>query len=697
MSVLDELDKILANLLPNGKRRNETERMRISLTDVEKIDIEKLELSSKVTYPSHLNSSLPDTNKIKVLDLNPLKTSTKHLSSDALFSNLLDSLVLSKLIQVPKCPYPSAKLVICDRFSYDMLMKLRRVASLTSATIGAKNFIYKPPYEITAIFLLSDIVDLFEREREPIVVMRRANGKELTSYNYSILRQKFPYLKLSDLILLLQEKGSFELGNFDPKASREHLLLQFFNHFARTTSLIELNPFIKLIGRPHLIYNNVLILQPEVSTVEIGCHSKQAFSKLPLQHVSYMAERLVQVSDKLRIDLKSISYRMGDPFGHTRVFSQLVASNLATKQGSSKQPNDYSSARVLVLDRYFDIQGPLLHSDSYGAFMEQEKQVKMFGERVTKLRMETMDTLDERLQMDKLTDVLGTILKYSLNLKSSAPKGPGRRGVSEWTKTTDDFLSSVMSTSQSIRRHLDLVKIIYKCLNEGYLLVLRLESNIENVGAQLRVLTEPMSATQQLQVAERLQRIVSALKQLIKISGKSIRSLDILRIAATLIDVINMFLFIHNRKDGPSTPASKIVNDIRLSILSDQELKKAQLDSVSSDELESSGDLLSKLEVYDRLSRETCGHRSTLSLEEIVEKFYSQELDSESYCTNNLSNRQDDDKVAILVIIGVVTPNELSRIKALEISLRKKFKIPMNGIYILIHGVSGPDDFLRIS
>lgn len=683
MFLLDELDKILERIATGGKKRD-IGKIRISLPDVKGVNIERMQLGTKVDFPLEPLSHIKNNHGYRSVE--DLKFDTSILaqqspSLNSLFVTLMNTVALTEIKNSLDRQYPSAKLVVCDRSSYNLMIKLRRILTLVKSqnSKSFKNFIYKPPFNVTAIFLLSDLIDLFDRLREPIVIIRqdKSVGK-IANYNYSLIRQTFPFIKMTDLIFLIQNKENLKIGNFDPNGSREEQITQFLAHFARTTRLIELAPVYKMLGDLHLFYDNVSI-SPSNAFDADQSDTNQLYTKLSLKQLSYLSQHLVHLTKKLRLHLQSISVRNGDPYEQNKVFSQLLIASLPKQEEYSE---DDSLARVIILDRYYDLQETLMHADRYGAFLEQERHDSVLGDQMIKLRMDTVDELDEQLQLNQLTDVLGSILKYSISLK------PKKVSNLKRNKLKDTHLSSALTTTQSIRRHLDIVRQIYKYLNEGYLIILKLEANLGSVSKSLRTLKEPLSAAEQDQLAHRLQRVFSALKQLIKISGKSIRVVEIVRVSCILVDVINMFMLIHNKR-GLYEGSSRVINDIRLSLLDTRNMKK-----LLKDKIDSEVGLVEKVRDFDKTSREMCSYKSTLTLEEIIQKFYSQQLDNDAYSTTILSNKPMIGRTSIiLVFLGALTHNELSKIKVLETSLKSNKK--SSDIFVLTSGLSSPKNFIH--
>lgn len=715
MFLIREIDKILENVASpdGGKRGRETERLRISLTDLEQINVENFQLANKIRYPFGLSSNaiLDDIFKVKgVDDLDKMIPKERQMTTDGLIVSLLIPLLAPKLTQIQQYHYPYSKLVICDRISYDLLLKFQRVLFVSSNT-EPRNVFYKAPFDVTAILLLDDLIDLFDRYGERVYFMKydAALKRNVANYNYSIIRKTIPFLKVSDLIIILHNKKNLELGNFDMKSSREHQILQLFNHFARTTQLIELKSVTKLIGRPHSIFDNILSIQPFSETGESNSLHGLGFMKPNLSYLSSMAETLIQLASKFSLDLISISYRINDFNNQTKMFTEFVSTSFSSLSQTSTKISKIS-ARVLVVDRFHDLRGPLIHADKYGAFLDQERHSKTLNERSLKSRIEAVEELDELLQLDSLTEVLSSVLKYSVSLKpKDFFKGSGpTKPESPMLKKKQPLLA--MTTSQSICRHLDRVKAIYKCLSEGYLFIVRLESNLENIATEIcDSKNQSLSIEEQTSLVDRVQRALSTLKQLIKISGKSIGVSDMVRIACILSDVINLLLvqIKTGKVSSESSKLIKILNEIKSSSLGSKKFKKLlkpMLDN-NDEEIESSErSLIKSLDSFDKLSYENY-HSFTppLSLQQVVEKIFHSEIgDDTSYSTVYLAKdhlkRQTPEnggkELIILAFLGSMSHNELSRLKTLERSLKRR-QSQQKDLITLVCDILKPDDFLK--
>lgn len=702
MFLVREIDKILETVvsLSRDKKRS-TKKLHISLADAERINVENLQLATKIRYPFGLSSNVILGEMFKTTgldDLNKLIPRNKQKTTDGLFASLMIPLIVSKLTQTQNNYYPYSKLIICDRTSYDLLLKLQRALFVPDSS-KLRNIFYKAPFDVTAIFLLDDLIDLLDREGEPVYYLKYEPTLKRYSanYNYPFVRKAIPFLKISDLVIILHDKKNIELGNFDMNSSREHQLIQLFGHFARTSELVELKSITKIIGIPHLSFNNVLKIQPLSDSTESDKNIRLGYSRPSLSHLSSMSEILIQLAERLSLNLVSISYRANDTHNQTKVLTEFVIMALNSSK-TSRTVNDLT-ARVLVVDRFHDLRGPLLHADKYGAFLDQEKQSKTVSESSLQLRFDTIDELDEKLQLDQLTEVLSSILKYSISLR---PKESFNSGQSELLSPTR-YSQPSLTTSQSICRHLDRVKAVYKCLCEGYLLIVRLESNLESIAQEIRCSKEPLTNEEQSLLVDRVQRAVSALKQLIKISGKSIGVYDMMRVACILDDVVNLFL--HHLKTGDQSSSNKSVkslNEIKSNFLRSKELKKLlkPILEVNEEESVNSSKLIKSLDSFDKISLENCQHTSVTSLEQVVDKFCSSELGEDaSYTTISLTkdlnqrNLGGKKEIIILAFLGSLSFNELSRLKYLGKSIKKKHLI--SDIIVLVCDILKPEDFLN--
>lgn len=705
MFLIREVDKLLENIASPGneKKRRGAERLRISLSDIERINVEDLQLANKIRYPYGISSNAILDEMFRatnIYELNRLIPREKQMTTDGLFASLMISSVMSKLTETRHHNYPYAKLIICDRISYDLLLKFQRVL-FVSGKSELRNTLYRTPFDITAIFLLDDLIDSLDRENEPVYFMKydATLKRYCATYNYHIVRRTIPFLKVSDLTIILHNKKNLELGNFDMNSSHEHQVLQLFGHYARTSQLLELKSITRLIGIPHSLYNNVLEIQPfSVSdSSESEEHKRLGFSKPSLSYLSSMAEALIQLAHRLSMDLVSISYRTNDAHNQTKMFTEFVSMSLSSSQ-ASKVVRDIA-AKVLVIDRFHNLRGALLHADRYGAFLEQEKQSETIGERSLQVRIGTVDELDEKLQLDQLTEVLSSVLKHSISLK---PNGSFSSGQQKPVSPMGHQPALTMSSSQSICRHLDWVKSIYKRLGEGYLLIVRLESNLESIAQEIGSSKEPLTAEDQTMLVDRIQRAVSAFRQLIKVSSKSIGVSDMVRVACILSDVIN--LFIHQVKVGNQSSANQVVKllgEIKSTCLRSKKLKKLlkPILDASEGESESSSKIITSLDLFDETSCSNCQYTSVLPLEKVVEKFCLSELgENDSYSTTSLvqdlnqRNLLRVKEIIILAFLGSLSPYELSRLKSLEKSLKKKQQ-PSN-IIVLACDFLKPEEFL---
>lgn len=692
MFVLDELDRILQNLAIDHKKKRDRNRLRITLPDVTRIVFDHRELDKLVVYSFDVvvdarNKSIKTSDRF-------MESNQNNLSSDSLFESVIGRMILPRLAEIPERHYPSAKLIICDRYSYNLLMKLKRT-TVTNSTRDSpndmSNFIYKPPNNVTAIFLLRDVVDMIDREQEPILVQRRdPSGKQTLQFNYSLIRRVFLYLKMSDLIIILRDGGKLDLASFDIKANREQQILQYLSYFARFSCLIEMGAISESIGNPHMIYDNVLISQIVPDTNVASGDSLSSTLRLPLVHLASMARKLILVLDKLSLRLSSISYRKNDPNGQTKLMAQIISTSLPTKTRI-----DHRLGRLIILDRHYDLQQVFLHADRYGPFLEQERQVRFMKNKDDfKPRSGFVDGLEDRLQLEKLTDVLGVILRYTANLKPKDLRPLNGNGAINLAQPKQS-LANLMTSSQSIKRHLDIVKVAYKCLSDGYLLTLRLESSLEQLTAQLKDLREPMTNEQQDELVGKLQRVAAAFNQLIKISGKIIRPSDIIRVACVLIDTIN--LFFHKHTGMVDSKVSSALNDIKKPLLSKGYLKQAlkvELDEDDGELKVQLNGIWHKLNAFDLLSREKCGSKSRESIEQILEGFRAGNLDQDFYPTTKLLDVTTNTACIVLVFLGSLTPNELGKIKALEANVKAQTKY--FEILVMAYDLREPEDIMKL-
>jgi len=681
MFVLKELDRILAALASRGR---EKERSQLSLADIPRFNVVDLHLDSKVELPlSRMKTETYElTSKLnKRFDSIRLEPGKRRVSTDVLLANLIEPRILSKLRQIPERHYPSARVIVSDDRSYDMLLKFNRIISRQDGT-GGRNFLHKPPFNITAIFLISEIVDIFNRERAKIILYQYDDGtkKSVASYDYNTIRKIFPYIRMSDLIVLMQNRKDLEQGNFDPRATNSDQILGILSHFAHTTCLIELSPINQRVGLCHPTFDNVLTFPTSDATANL--------TKLPITYLAQICDRFLSASAELNLALTSISYRSADPHSLTSAVAQIISTSMTSRRKSDLKYEIRNSARVLVLDRFYDLQGFLLHADRYGSFLEQERQVEFAENQVPRQKLDTVGELDEKLQLEHVTQVLSRILEHATSLRGTDSNGIKGYRLKNMNKI---YQSSTLRATESIRRHLDLVKILYKCLNEGYLSVLHLEMSLQDVADQLRNFKQLPSAEQQAAIVDRLERISSAYKQLIKIAGQSIKATDLIRVACIIVDVINIFLYLFHG-NAPSSETFKRLNIIKAYVLLDNEFKKSLRSRFESGSGEEAKRLIGKVSSFEKLSKDTCSHRSSLGLEQIVEKFCCRQLDLDFYPTLSLSNGQPDAEVLVLLFLGSLTPSEISRLKVLEISLRKEQVL--NHIVIINCGIFNPEEIL---
>lgn len=689
MNIIDELDKLLSTFVTSSKKAT----ARVSLADIKRIDVDSLNLPIKARYRDHdgkqpvadvstkLAKLLPAALGVTEADLDP-RSCQRSVSTDLLLLNVLNQLVLSKLAKSPVREM-SAKLLICDQGSYNALIKMNHIlASGLVSTRGTTNLIFKHPFNVTAVLLLSDLLNSFDSHREPIVLRRfEPNlGKEAFAFNYPPIRKVLPYLKMCDLIVLLKDKVSdANKTNILQKFTREKLILEYLAHFARTTQLLNLAPLDEYLGLPHPIYNNVLTITQATSSDDILVG--QPYSKLAGSQLMYTAERLVQLADRLCLDLRSVSYRSADPYSQTRAFARFVETSFKSKQTSGH----IRGAKVLILDRFHDIQSPLAHADRYGPFLEQEhtnddKDSELAANnRLGQLIV--LDNLDEQLHLQPLTDVLGTIIRHSAVLKTTTK-------LANEPKTKP--LANAMATSQSARRHLDMVKVIYKRLQEGYLLMIRLESSLLSIGDEIRR-HDSLNVELQQSLAEKFQRSLYAFRNLIDVSGKTIKTMDLIRLACIIGDLINMFE--HATKKAQAPGCHVILNEAKKHLSETKEFIK----SVKAENKDRQSELKRQIKIIDTFvafSKSMCPYRSKLSLTQLIEEFLNVSRPNQSeFQKINLGNSPLNLRVApIVVFLGSLSHEELARVKALEATLRDNKSI--DNIYILVCNLAKSEEFL---
>lgn len=695
MFVLNELDRLLQDIGSAGKSKQNN--VKISIPDLEPIDVGRLNLPAKLNLPYGPPLTFDQIAKNRYQNHPLEKISSlaidgqRYPTTNSIFLNLMNQFVFSKLAKLPERHYPWAKLLLCDRFSYDLLLKHERILSLAANDL--RNFLYRAPFVITAIFELDNIVTLFELSGEPLILIRRdpRTGKSIATYNYAPVKKVFPYLRMSDLVVLIEDRDLLSA-----KLSR---IIHFLAHFARSFQLIELGGLNKIIGLPHPIYNNVLVIRPKLPDWT------DYYAHLPLSYLSFMATQLASIADKLKLRLETVTYRAADPQQQTRVFAHFLSTAVDKKEHDLL---DSRVARVLVMDRFHDLRGTLLHADRFEAFLVQEKsQIKLLtatsGNHCERPTLGSVDEqLNTKLHLVRLTEVLGVILRHAMHLKPTAQTVkaskqneqalPNRRRPAKFTlpTTTNKYsLSAAMSTSQSIRRNLETVKILYKSLNEGYLILLKLESSLEGIISELRQSEKPLDETRQVALAERLYRLVSACRQLIKASTKTIDMTDITRLSCLVADAINLFN-VHSRSDK----VVDLVDKAKQSLLSEKDLgleNGSRFESYSG-----ASNLFKRYQAFDSLSVSTCGQRSALSIDEVIEQMLDNRLSEKSYPTSNLVKEPKFNKDArttiVLTFLGALTASELARIKLIEIQLKKQSQLC--DILVLSSALVAPDDFL---
>lgn len=638
--------------------------MKSTLSDIERLDVDKFQLPSKVQYQSG--------SSIQTAALGRELAGLKASGLELLFASAMKSQLLDRLASLPERPYSFGRLLICDPGSYEALLKFQRI-------IGRKQIVYEPPHSVSAVLRLDDLAELMDRTNKPLMTTKP--GRAHPHYNYSLIREVLPFVKMADLVILHTS------GFSQPRLE----VLQALAHYARSTMSLDLRPIQEHSGYLHPMHHNMSFL------VANNQDSQTDQIKPSLALVSSLAQRLGQLSERLSLRLQTITYRAGDPNGFTKIFTQIVASTW--KPLAADQPN--RSARVLVVDRLHDLQGFLYHSQLYGPFVEQEME-QSAGDRPT---LDLIDELDHRLQLQGLTDVLGSIIARTVDLST--------------TPTT--------ITSRAIHRHMDNVRTIYQHLNDGYLLILRLESSLLETMNQLRPLSGPLGQQQQDQLADRLIRIMAAFRQLTKIAGKSIRPADLVRVACIWLDVVNVFVYIHSRAAnnepmGVLTGACKILIGLKSSSLFGKDFRSALIDKnlrleradkegqtsepsaasepsargVDTDNnsewsIQNVDSLMSVLEAFDAASVASCGQRATMTIQETIKSFMGNQLDWRAYPTVSLSTSSvkshssrsplvDTDRLqststgaqVLVVFLGSITYDEVSRIKLLESTRRRR-------------------------
>lgn len=675
MFALDEIDKILESLV--SKKGRESRVLRVNLPDIERIEVDKLRPLIRENKKDYHTLDIVEQNRdlVSPFKLNLFAKHDDILSTDRMFATQMNDLLSPILANVPQRHYPTAKLIIYDDLSYEALTKLQRVISLGSGSSNSadlKNFLYKKPFNITAIFSIKYLSELLDQSPNPKLVNRldRSNGKSTKQLNYFSIKREFPYLKLTDTIIILYNKQLYESQDRHPQTGEPRMTLSFLQQFSRSVQFVELREIIKNMGAVHHIYDNVLTFAPRA---EISNFLRPSFEQL-----THLAEQLVRITNNLRLRLDLISYRMADPYGSTKVFSQLVTSILKTST-NKKLCESYRPARLLVIDRFVDLQSFLFHADLYGPYVEQEE---LSQNKSTKLStsqwLTSSDELDDKLQLCQLNEALNIVIQHAASLKVADT------GTLNFRIPT----TTVMSVSQSILHHLVMIKELYKSLDGGYLLLLRLESTVATVTDQVRSLKEPLSSTKQEELALRVERVYNAFKKLVKSRSISLESTE--RLACILVDVMNVFFYIASNDETLSKKASSVMSKVNSSLVG--KFRKILSDMIDHDDKkrDTKIDLVhERFTRFNKVSKDTCSSRSALKLETIVETFLNNKLSNQFYPL--LSIREDSSKVdfSVLVILGPLTPSEIGRIKVLEKGLHT------GKILVVCVDIWRPSDFLQ--
>lgn len=741
MFMVNELDKLLAGFLNNDAKKKQSDEIKITLPDIKTIDVATFNIEKKLNWladddPKQSGQKQRDLGDISDIQsfLKPdsllKQTRRLYLTSDLLFVSSISDLLLQKLsinnannandINTNQSLF-GPRILICDSLSYSLLLKLRRLFSNSKLQPEQfrlfnidSNFLYKKPFNFAAILTLPDVVDLFEKQQKPLLYRRQMRGKgDGYDFNYSLVKAAFPYLKMSHLTLLISEKTPIDFSHVNINGNREYLTLQMLNYFARSNRVITLKDLCRSLGLPHQIHDNFLAI---ILNDEINMTSQKPLNKLNLAHLVAMAEQLISLCDRLKLHLISITYRQNEIYGQTRAFSQFIGN-----RANNLPKNHIQSARVLILDRFHGLRSALAHADRYGAFLEQEPLYKSLGGDIEKLRVNSQDKLDEILQLIPLTELLSSIIEYTIDLKST------QTSKTNLNQSQKPKAKLAFGSSSAILRHLEIVKIICNVLNEGYLLLLKLESTLLDISNELASYSRnafDKSRDQALrQLGEKISRIGDSYKQLIATSGKSIKVSDLLRTGFILMDVINSYLFLANNNSSNNQQQSGKNNDhnntniwleaiieLKRSLTSGKRLKEAfkiKIDADQETALKSS-DLGSIFADFDSITSKLITlQQLTLDYEQTVANFQTGKLDSNKdqpdYTTINLSDRkQSTSDVLIIVFLGPITANELSQLKQLECKLKKQkqtgassFSTGIVGdLLVLTSGLVKPEDLV---
>jgi hypothetical protein len=740
MFVLNELER----LLHSASNDQQIDHSKTKLHDIGRVDVNSLKLFDHVKLQDvDINKELSDYRD--PIDLKPYISNSNYLTLDILFASLMKSLVLSKLAQMPERPYPAARLMICDHESYKLLLKFHYVLrKICSNQNSHRFFLNRPPFNVSAVMLLSDILALLDRTGRPFARIHQ----QYVSYDYSVIKQIFPYLKITDLVIVLGQIGDLRLQRFSLNASKTQQAIQFLTHFARSTQLIELLPIKTKLGEQHILFDNVSIIEtPNFTELSIPvppprdqparqANANEHFEPTLLQ-INFIAHRLQQLIDHLGWQLESVTFRMDDPSGFSKIFSQILHSmyksdpGASTSRSSSRKNLSIVPVRVLVLDRFFDIQNLLKHTDYYGPFLDQESLFSV-GDGLAGLRLNKTDRLDSLMYCVRLDDTLKTILGYSMeNMSSYKRRAENAATGSQRSPLIGQANQSSAGTTQAIRRHLDIIKSVYESMKEGYLLLLKLEASLRKILDDVFCMDlETIETGQHDDIVERVGRVSSVLEQMATLESKSLTAIDKFRVALILIDTINVILFII----PPDSQASRMLSEIKMNIMARKEFngtielafderdmsktkqqhhqQQQQNDGIKAGQ-KRTVNLSDTFERFDAISLKNCGYRSTFSLERIIEQFYERKLEPKWFPTlrrrsamHGLVKNVSRNKIIVLVL-GSITHDELTRMKLLETELmtrrgsaksQAKSPIPDHisaDIVIMSSGIIRPDELLR--
>lgn len=705
---------------PDERKQPNLHRARVPAKEIGRIDVNKILTFERIRF-QEIDITRELSDRHDPFDLKSCISNRKYVTLDTQFARLMKQLVLDRLAQIPERSYPAARLMICDHEAYRNLLKLQYVVRRIHPDQALHRFLLqKPPFKMTAIVLLKDIVNLVQKVGRPLALIK---DNQTVNYDYSIIKQIFPYLRITDLIVVLGEIGSLRLGTFTMNASKDHQIIQFLTHFARSTHLVELLPIKNKIGGQHQLFSNVSILRvpnfTEMAPHETTGQTQRATSanahlEPTLLQLSFIAHRLYELINQLEWHLDTITFRVGDPNGFSKIFAQIVHSIEKTESSGSvsgsattKRDQTLVPVRVLVLDRFFDFQGLLSHTDRYGPYLEQENSPSN-NDGLCNLRLDEADHLDELLQCTSLTDALRTILEYGTKDIADVHKNSPqyRAEPQNATRSNQSF------KTHSIRRHLDIVKSVYKSLSEGYLLVLKMESSLAQIMKLIHKLElDVTNEVQMHDIVERIRRVATVLDQLLMLPDKSLTAMDMIRVALMLIDLINIILYLYPR----SSASFEQLAQIKLSLMARSEfsgtleLEEDQRDINFKHKYKNEPakhrpiNIRDKFEKFDSLSRANCGHTATASLEEIIEQFYLRKLDLGSYprlkrpsTPPTLAKNVSRNKIIVLVL-GSITYDELTRIKSLEATLMQRRRAQdraTSDIVIMCSDIIRPDEFI---